>query len=189
LKALLSVEFEAKDLEQIHADLLVVGFAPEDRPLRHAAARADWRLCGALWSLVASKRLTGAPGEATLLSVSAGLRAPLLLALGLGPRASLDVEAWRELGRDAAARALGLRAQRAVLGLVADAADLGAQGSQALLCGAAMAVKTQGADLRLVIAGDGAAARFPELQSLSKNQLPAEIGLRFSSPQTDCTGP
>ena len=188
MNAVLSVEFESADLERVRADLIVVGFAPEDRPLRGSAGRADWRLCGGLWNLISSKRLTGALGEAALLSASGGLRAPLLLALGLGPRASLDVKTWRELGRDAASRALGLRAQSALWGLVTDAADLGIKGTQALFYGAATAVAARATNLHLVLVGDDGAARLPELQSLSKNQFPSEVDLRLSDPANRCPG-
>jgi hypothetical protein len=69
------------------------------------------------------------------------------------------------------------------LGLVADAAELGTQGVQSLICGAATVVATRDLDLQFILPGEGAAARFLALQSLAKNRLPAEVGLRLSSPQ------
>ena len=107
----------------IRADVSVVGFAPEDRPLRAAAGRADWRLCGRLSELIAAERLTGARGEAALIAGGAGLRSPLLLALGIGPRAQLDAATWRALGRDSISRVLKLGARTAALGLLPDSGD------------------------------------------------------------------
>jgi hypothetical protein len=122
-------------------------------------------------------------GEAALLTVAGGLRAPLLLALGLGPRASLDLHTWGKLGQDTATRVLDLRVQRAVLGLVTDAFDLGTEAVQSLICGAAKGVAARGEDLNFVFAGEAAATRFSALQSLSKNRLPSEVGLRLSKPR------
>jgi leucyl aminopeptidase len=180
LSAALVVELHEGPIERIRTDLVIVGFAPEDRPLRRGAGRADWRLCGSLWNLISSEKLSGALGEVALLSARGALRAPLLLAVGLGPRGGLAVEAWRDLGRDAIARALGLRAESAVLDLAADAADAGSEATRALFCGAAMAVAERRARLRLVLTGDEAQARLSELGALTKQELPPGVDLRLS---------
>ncbi len=129
------VELDAKPLERVPADLVVVGFSPDDRPLRGSAGRADWRLCGELWRLVTLRRLNGTLGQAALLSAAGSLRSPLLLVLGLGHRAELSIDTWRDLGRDVVRRALDLRVNRAVLGLASDAATLGPEGTRALFAG------------------------------------------------------
>jgi hypothetical protein len=180
LRAALAVELDEGPIERIRTDLVIIGFAPEDRPLRRGAGRADWRLCGSLWSLISSEKLSGALGEAALLSARGALRSPLLLAVGLGPRNGLTVEAWRELGRDTTDRALGLRAESAVLDLAADAADAGSEATRALFCGAASAVAERHARLRLVLTGDDAPARLSELRALPKGELPSEVDLRIS---------
>jgi hypothetical protein len=180
LSAALAVERNDGPLEQIRADLVIIGFAPEDRPLRGGAGRADWRLCGSLWNLISSEKLSGALGEAALLSARGALRSPLLLAVGLGPRGGLTVEAWRELGRDVIDRALGLRAESAVVDLATDAADAGPDATRALFCGAALAVAKRGARLRLVLTGDDAPARFSELKALPERELPTGVELRLS---------
>jgi leucyl aminopeptidase len=180
LSAALAVELQAGPIERIRTDLVIVGFAPEDRPLRRGAGRADWRLCGGLWNLISSQKLSGALGEAALLSAGGALRSPLLLAVGLGARDELAVEAWRELGRDATNRALGLRAESAVMDLAADAADTGPDATRALFRGAAMAVSEHQARLRLVLTGDDAAARLSELRTLSKRELPSGVELQLS---------
>ena len=57
------VELDDKPLERVPADLVVVGFSPDDRPLHGSAGRADWRLCGELWGLVTSRKLHGTLGK------------------------------------------------------------------------------------------------------------------------------
>ncbi len=173
------VELEDEPLERAPADLVVVGFSPDDRPLRGSAGRADWRLCGDLWGLVASRKLNGTLGQAALLSAAGSLRSPLLLVLGLGHRAELVVATWRELGRDVVRRALDLRVQRAVLGLASDAANLGPEGTRALFGGAAAAAAERRAELRVAIVGEGASARLAELRPLAQTGLPAGASLRL----------
>jgi hypothetical protein len=173
------VELDEKPLERVPADLVVVGFSPDDRPLRGTASRADWRLCGELWELVASQKLSGALGQAALLSSAGSLRSPLLLVLGLGPRAEITVDTWSEQGRDVVRRALGLAVNRVVLGLACDAANLGPEGTRAFFGGALSAIAESSTDLRLVIVGEGAPARLSELRPLEKAGLPAGAGLRL----------
>lgn len=173
------VELEGVALERVSADLVVVGFSSDDRPLRGAASRADWRLCGELWRLVEAGTLSGARGQAALLTAAGPLKAPLLMVVGLGPRGDLAVATWNELGRDVAQRALDLRAQRVVLGLVSDAAQLGPAGTRALFSGALSGVAERGAELRLAIAGAGGAARLAELRSLAAARLPGGTSLRL----------
>ncbi len=177
--ASLVVEIEEQPLEQVAAELVVVGFAPDDRPLRGAASRADWRFCGELWRLLDSGRLSAMRGQAALLTAAGSLRSPLLMAVGLGPRDELAVATWLELGRDVALRALDLGVRRAVLGLASDAAQLGAEGTHALFGGVLAGVAERGADLQLALAGEGAAARIAELRSLDCAGLPAGVRLRL----------
>jgi hypothetical protein len=175
------VEFDEKPLERVPADLVVVGYSPDDRPLRGSAGRVDWRLCGELWELVTSRKLNGTLGQAALLSAAGSLRSPLLLVVGLGHRADLVVDTWRELGRDVARRALDLRVNRAVMGLASDAASLGPEGTRALFGGALSVAAERRAELRLVIVGEGTPARLSELRSLEQAGLSAEAGLRLSA--------
>jgi hypothetical protein len=173
------VELDDNPLERAPADLVVVGISPDDRPLRGAAGRADWRLCGELWRLVTSRKLNGTLGQAALFSAAGALRSPLLLVLGLGHRADLVVDTWRELGCDVTRRALDLRVNRAVLGLVSDAANLGPEGTRALFSGALAAVAERSAELCLAIAGEGGAARLSELRSIERAGLPTGTSLKL----------
>ncbi len=177
--AALVVEIEERPLERIAADALMVGVSPDDRPLRGAAARADWRMCGELWQFLSSGRLTGALGEAALISTAGALRSPVLLVLGMGPRAALSAASWHDFGREAVRRALELRLQRAVAGFVTEAAALGPEGTRAVFAGAALAAADSRAELRVVLAGEGAAERLAELSPLDRLELPPGAKLRL----------
>jgi Cytosol aminopeptidase family, N-terminal domain len=74
-------------IERIRADLAVVPLFEGERPLRAAAGRVDWRLCGRLSHLLADGHLSGAVGEAVLIPGGGGVCAPRVLGLGAGRRA------------------------------------------------------------------------------------------------------
>ena len=187
--AAIVVEVDDQPLERVSADLVVVGYSPDDRPLRGAAARADWRLCGELWQLVTAQKLNGRRGQAALLSAAGPLRSPLLLVVGLGHRAELDVDAWRELGSEVVRRALDLQLKRVVLGLESDAAALGSDASCALFAGAVAAAE-HSAEMELVIAGEGAQPRFSELRSLAEAGRLAGLSLKLpAEPQQPAKQP
>ena len=164
MSAALAIELETGPIERARADLAIVCFATTDRPLRGAAGQADWRLCGRLSRLIAEGRVEGHAGEAVLLPGGGGLRAPLLLALGLGPGASLGPAAAAALARDAVSRGLALRA--ATLALALPPGELGDLALrlrlEALLTGAgdALAARREARTATLVLVAvreDGAA--------------------------------
>ena len=97
-------------IQQVPADVAVVTFFEEERPLRGAAAHADWRLCGTLSRLIQRGKLSGAFGEAALVPGAGGLRARWLLALGLGSCEDFDDTRRRELALACLRRALDLQA-------------------------------------------------------------------------------
>jgi hypothetical protein len=84
VSATLRIELETEPFERARAEVAVAGFFETDRPLRGAASRADWRLCGMLSRLVAGGWLSGAADEALLVPTGTRLRAPRLLVVGLG---------------------------------------------------------------------------------------------------------
>lgn len=173
------VDLDTQALERVSAELAVVGISPDDRPLRGGAGRADWRLCGDLSRLIASRRLSGALGQAALFSADGALRAPLLLVVGLGHRAEHSVDTWRDLGREVVRRTLDLRVNHAALGLVSDAANLGPEGTRALFSGALVAAAEGGAGLRLTLVGEEAPARLSELRPLEHAEPPAGASLEL----------
>ncbi len=59
MSAALAIELESGTLERARADLVIVSFCSTDRPLRGAAGRVDWRLCGRLSHLIEAGRVAG----------------------------------------------------------------------------------------------------------------------------------
>ena len=117
----LAIEIQTARLDRVIADVLVTPFFACDRPLRGPAARADWRLCGRLSDHLQRGELTGEQGEAALLPTGGRIRAPLLLAVGLGPRSDFGEETLREVARSATERLLGLHSGIAGLALPSEA--------------------------------------------------------------------
>ena len=148
----LSIDVVGAPLERAAADLVVAPLFEDERPLRGAAGRVDWRLCGQLSSLVAEGRLAGAPGEAALLVAFAGLRASRLLVVGAGPQAGTGEGALAELIRVAVERVARLGLASMAFPLWGDAASRvdGLAGAAA----SALAAATDEAqlELRLVVA-------------------------------------
>lgn len=99
-------------IERVAVDLVIAPLFAGERPLRGAAGRIDWRLCGRLSHLCAADRITGDRGSAVLILAGGGVRAPRVLGVGLGRRDDLDAASWREWVDDVLARADGLRAPR-----------------------------------------------------------------------------
>ncbi|AOW86590.1 putative cytosol aminopeptidase [Streptomyces olivaceus] len=122
----------------LRADAIVIGVAkgakgPSVAPGAEAVDKAyDGRLAGVLETLGAS----GAEGEVTKLPAPSGFKAPVVVAVGLGPEpgkgAGYDAEALRRAA-GVAARALA-GAKKAAFALpLAEAADAGAVGEGVLL--------------------------------------------------------
>ena len=82
----LAVACSGERSERLAAELLVAPFFASERPLRGAAGRVDWRLCGLLTEQILGGGLTGASSEATLVPSGGRLKAPRVLLLGLGSR-------------------------------------------------------------------------------------------------------
>jgi hypothetical protein len=182
----LYLEVSAAAPERVRADLLAVPVFSDERPLRGAAGRADWRLCGSLSRLVAARRLAGRPGEAVLAASFGGLAVPLVLALGVGPRRSFDASGLQTFAGEAVRRALALRVPTLALpmpGETSERAGLGER-EERLLFGAADALASRPAgrpsDLRLVVlVREDELPRALELLRTSKPvHLPASVSLR-----------
>lgn len=103
-------------IERVRADIAVVPLFSE-RPLRDAAGRVDWRLCGHLSHLLAEGRPLAEPGQAVLIPGGGGMRARGVLGLGVGERAELDASRWERWVDEALDRAHRLAAQHLLLAL------------------------------------------------------------------------
>lgn len=149
----------AGPIERVGADVAVVPLFAGERPLRDTAGRIDWRLCGRLSHLFAGRRLGGEVGEAVLIPGGGGVRAPLVLGLGLGERPAPPDEPapaegwprWPAWCRDALSRAGALAAGRVALGLPAFGAALPQRLAELL-----EAVGESGADFELELAPEAA---------------------------------
>lgn len=115
MKGGLALTLAVEPVERIEADVVVVGFFEEDRPLRGDAGRADWRLCGRISRLIAGGRLGSVPGQAALIPSTGGLRAPRVVALHLGARRDFDAARCRQAAADGLGRALKLGASTVAL--------------------------------------------------------------------------
>jgi len=181
-----------ESIERVEADVAIVTFFCDDRPLRGSASRVDWRLCGRLSRLLRAERFAGDPGEAALFPTRGGLRAPMLIAAGLGPRRAFDGARCRSAAREAVDRALKLRAGAVALALLeagSEAMDLGAR-MQGLLRGALSApamgpiAGSGGLALRLVAAPEERPAVLEWLRSNQQQGFPTGVAAELpSAPQ------
>lgn len=97
------------DVTRVEADLLVAPLWRGERPPRGLAGRADWHLCGFLSRLILAGRVSGAPGETTLVAVQGRLAVPRLLLLGCGERGPFDAAAGEAHARRGASAARDLK--------------------------------------------------------------------------------
>jgi hypothetical protein len=178
----LVVSIASEPIERVEADVAVVAFFSDDRPLRGSAGRVDWRLCGRLSHLLRANRLSGSAGEAALIPSQGGLRAPIVVTAGLGTRSAFDGARCRAAARDAVERGLKLRAETLALALLeagAESMDLGARMEAVLrgALGAADSPQTGKMTLQLVAAIEERPAALEWLDSSRRRGLPE--GLEF----------
>ena len=79
-------------LDALQAEILVLPFFSEERPLRGAAGLVDWRLCGALSRKLMAGYLEGRFGEKALIASPGKIRSKGLLLVGLGRSDAFDIE-------------------------------------------------------------------------------------------------
>lgn len=114
--ASLRIALETRPLERVAAKLALAGVFEDERPLRGAAGRADWRLCGLLTELLLNGSMTGRAGEATLVGSSGRLASDALLVVGLGTQRAFGDAAYEQAIRTAFERVAGLGVSSVVLG-------------------------------------------------------------------------
>jgi hypothetical protein len=153
-----AIELDTEPAERVRADLLVAPLFEGELPLRGAASRIDWRLCGHLSAMLSRGAFRGAADEAILVPTEARLRVPRALLLGLGPRESFAPKGLRAAARLAVTRAAALRAGCVALALPAEASGLPAErAAAAALIGAGEALAERPFPLRLRLVVEPAA--------------------------------
>jgi len=179
----LSIAVETGPVEKVPAELAVVTFFENDRPLRGEAGRVDWRLCGMLSELVARGALRGAGGEAALLPTFGHLRAPRVLVLGLGSVTGFGALEVKSMARAAVRRCVGLRVRSVALALPAHWTGLLPVGpcAAAVLRGTVAGLEEAGLGLRMrLVVPEGSAARAlggleTVARQLSEREIPVKI--------------
>jgi len=149
--ACVELSVETAPFERIGADLAVAGFFLDEKPLRGAAGRADWRLCGVVSELLENGRLRGRVGEATLVPSMGRMAADRVLLLGLGRRSSFRVGRARDTGHAAVSRGLGLGARKLVLAPPVDAPEAFERQASGFVRGAIEAAAEGEGNLRMIL--------------------------------------
>jgi len=101
------------DILKFDGDAVVVGLYEDVRPLKGAAGRLDWLLCGALSRLVIARRVTGSLGDVALLTSKNKIPASKIFMVGLGPRSAVSPASIRAAARTFASAAAGAGVSRA----------------------------------------------------------------------------
>ncbi len=84
------VPLELPRIDALRAEVAVLPFFADERPLRGAAGLCDWRLCGRLSRVLQRGRVTGGLGEVTLVPGRPRLPFDKLLLVGCGPAPAFD---------------------------------------------------------------------------------------------------
>jgi hypothetical protein len=96
-----------QDLMKSDAEALVVGFFQDIRPLKGAAGRLDWLLCGALSSLLIKNKLKGALGDVALFTSQGKVTSQKIFLVGLGTKADFSALSLRTAVKIASACVVG----------------------------------------------------------------------------------
>ncbi len=180
----LGVAVAGERTERLVADLLVAPFFAGERPLRGAAGRVDWRLCGLLSEQLLAGGLTGAPGGVLLVPSGGRLKCPRVLLLGLGPRTGFAEPELEGAVRDAVGRAAGLRAGRTAVALPEERRSglATSAAAAAVLSGAAQALAETSFPLHLLIGvePDAVGAARAGIEERARASLPAGVRVRLA---------
>jgi len=179
------IELDDQPVERVRADLLVAPFFAGERPLRGAAGRLDWRLCGHLSEMLRRSAFEGAPGDLILVPTGASARAPRALLVGLGERSEFSPRQLRPAIASAFEKARALRAGIVAVALPSET-NCGVpaeRAATAAVVGAGEALQEQAftVRLRLIVEPAGmAAARQAMSQLVPRIQLDGVLA-RFSA--------
>jgi hypothetical protein len=103
------------DIKKMETDAVAVGFFEDVRPLKGAAGALDWILCGSLSHLIIQEKISGALGEAALLTTKGKIPAAKVFMIGLGPKSQITPAKLREASRIAAIIIVGAGVNRVAL--------------------------------------------------------------------------
>ncbi len=106
-----TVKVILQDIKKLETEALIVGFYEDVRPLKGVAGELDWLLCGALSSLVLTKKLRGSLGDVALAHLAGqGARAKDLPG-GVGTPGRVDSDNAENRGQDRGGQCRGSRRQ------------------------------------------------------------------------------
>jgi len=164
--------------ERVAADVAIAGFFGNERPLRGAAGRADWRLCGLVSDRLADGHLREKTGAAVLVPALGRLAADRVLLVGLGRRANLGTSGIHRATSSAVRRGVLLGARRLALEPPTGDENV-AHHAGTLLRGALAAVTEASADveLQLVTAESEAGALWRALEEALEAEPSPEVRL------------
>ncbi len=184
MKKTAHLHFLREPVDRVPADVVVVGFFREDRPLRGGAGRLDWRLCGQLSGMLSAGWLSGEFESAALLPGGGPIAACRVLLLGLGDRSEFTVRRAEEVTQDAVSRCLRLGAESIALAPIGIAPDDFARHSEAVIAGLSQALLGVEADSGLDLSKS-----LQVRMSLTEHQMRdakatlPELVTRFDDPQ------
>jgi len=181
MTAEIQFELEGRPIERIACDLVVAGTFADDRPLRGASARMDWRLCGLFSSLIQSGRFAGERDEAVLVPGDGALHSPRALLVGLGRRAHFPLASAQDAMRDATSRCLALGVRRVALAPLGVASDDLPRHAAAVIGGALEAARGGSGRLELILAVPNAQHRAATtaLERATRAVAPEPVSLRL----------
>lgn len=105
---------------RIRFDIIILGFLKDVMPLRGIASDIDWVYSGAISRMIMEGKISGAGGEALLMSTGDKMKTPRLLLLGLGEKANFSYDTILEFSTNLTER---LRELKLVGGAVEIPAD------------------------------------------------------------------
>jgi len=88
-----------QSLDELQAEIIVLPFFSDERPLCGATGLIDWRLCGALSRKLMAGYLDGHFGEKALVAAPPKLKSEGLLLVGLGPSTAFNTGVARSACR------------------------------------------------------------------------------------------
>lgn len=77
-------------VDKVLADVIVLPFFEDERPLRGIAGLADWRMSGALSRLILNETIVGREGDSLLMTTDGRMSTSRLMLYGLGSSERFD---------------------------------------------------------------------------------------------------